>query len=163
MSRASLFDPLIPRPHFNLLAGKPHYEDRILVKRLPFPPDMDPNASTILVTPDIAKRDNIKDYQYGEVVSVADGISHWVLDCDKCGAHRFCPTLRFRHGRDQKVEPGFCPCGAEWSSAEIVKIPCEVRPGDRVLYNRNPDYQFEYEGQLYTFMFEQQYIIGVVE
>jgi co-chaperonin GroES (HSP10) len=164
MSRASLFDPLIPIPKAHPSEWKPHYEDRVCVKRLPFPPELDPLERTGLIKPDSMNRTRAKDYQYGEVVRVGVGNSRIHLSCSRgvCEA-RYLPLFVFRHGRDTFAKYSkICQCGYPWVR-EISPYPCEVKPGDRIVYNRNPDYEFEADGELFTFLFENQYILGIVE
>lgn len=38
-----------------------------------------------------------------------------------------------------------------------------VKPGDRVLYARVPDCEFMEGSDLYTFLFEEQHVMGVLE
>lgn len=164
MARESLWDPIIPRiEHTDPREWQPFHEDRILVKRLPFPHDLDPAASSLLHIPESSKRDFVKDYQYGEVVSVGPGESWHQLMCDSCNTQRFQPVLAFRGGRDVRTKIGRCDCGEEWALDAIVHFPCSLKPGDCVLYNRNPDYEFEHGGQIYTFMYENQYVLGLVD
>jgi co-chaperonin GroES (HSP10) len=38
-----------------------------------------------------------------------------------------------------------------------------VKPGDRVIYARVPDQEFEQDGVIHTFLFEEQHLMGILE
>jgi co-chaperonin GroES (HSP10) len=47
--------------------------------------------------------------------------------------------------------------------AAVSKAALDVRPGDRVIYARWPANEFEQNGELYTFLYEEQAILAVLE
>jgi co-chaperonin GroES (HSP10) len=47
--------------------------------------------------------------------------------------------------------------------AAVSKGALDVRPGDRVIYARWPANEFEQNGELYTFLYEEQAILAVLE
>jgi chaperonin GroES len=47
--------------------------------------------------------------------------------------------------------------------AAVSKGVLDVRPGDRVIYGRWPANEFEQDGETYTFLYEEQAILAVLE
>jgi co-chaperonin GroES (HSP10) len=45
----------------------------------------------------------------------------------------------------------------------VAEGPWDVKPGDRVIYARWPANEFEQDGELYTFLYEEQSILCVLE
>lgn len=119
--RDSFSDPL--RPRLNPLDFRPHYEDRVLVKRLPWPKD-----SGMLWTPGRPKDGP----QLGEVMRVGLG----------------------NRGNFQGIE------GLDWFNGRWL---CACQPGNKVLYARVPPQEFEHEGETYTFLFEENHVLGIIE
>lgn len=110
--RDSFSDPL--RPLFDPLAFRPYFQDRMCVKRLPWPQD-----SRIIFVPG----DKREGAQLGEVVTLGEG------NVSKFG--------------------------------EV--LPMNSKIGERVIYSRVPPQEFEHKGETYTFLFEEQHILGIVE
>jgi co-chaperonin GroES (HSP10) len=44
----------------------------------------------------------------------------------------------------------------------VAEGPWDVKPGDRVIYARWPANEFEQDGELYTFLYEEQAILAVL-
>lgn len=131
---ASQFDPL--RPRADLSNVRPHYEDRVLVRWVP-----PPAAPSIIATP-TAPNQRDTGPQHGIVVAVGagnTGITKTVVGRDGGPVAKI---KRFRGGG---------------------RVPPTVAPGDRVIYTRVPDQEFEHEGVLHTFLFEEQNILGILE
>lgn len=96
------------RPQADLASAIPYHEDRVLVRRIPPPPD-----GGVIVLPDSQGRGNVG-HQFGVVVAVTGK----VYDC---------------------------------------------APGDRVIYARWPANEFEQDGETFTFLYEEQAILAVLE
>jgi len=45
----------------------------------------------------------------------------------------------------------------------VHRVEPTVQPGDRVIYSRVPDQEFEQDGVLHTFLFEEQHVLGILE
>jgi co-chaperonin GroES (HSP10) len=135
MSRASFHDPLRPQVK-SLAEAIPYYEDRILVRWVPPPP----SASTIASPHTPNPRDTGP--QHGIVVAVGAGSSGLTK------------TVRGPEGQPMaKLKP----------FKNGVRVEPTVKPGDRVLYARVPDCEFMEGPDLYTFLFEEQSILGVLD
>lgn len=133
--RDSQFDPL--RPQFEGLANvMPHYEDRILVRWVP-PPD---SPSTISTPTRHSPRDTGP--QQGIVVRVGRG---------NTGLTK---VVKGPEGQPQVKHKPF---------KGGVTVEPTVKPGDRVLYARVPDCEFMEADELYTFIFEEQHVLGVLD
>lgn len=136
MSRASQFDPL--RPQVTSLAEAiPYYEDRVLVRWIAPPSN---TASTIAPPYTLTSRDTGP--QHGVVVAVGPGSTGLTK------------TVRGPEGQPQaKLKP----------FKGGVRVEPTVKPGDVVLYARVPDCEFMEGSDLYTFLFEEQSILGVLQ
>jgi co-chaperonin GroES (HSP10) len=95
------------RPRADVAHARPFHEDRVLVKRIPPPPD-----GRLVLIENQEGREKVG-HQFGVVVAVADGAF-------------------------------------------------DVRPGDRVIYQRWPANEFEQDGETYTFLYEEQAILCVL-
>lgn len=118
----------------NPVEYRPYYEDRVLVRR-----ERAELSEELIRAPYVdqhGETDRQKVYmQTGVVVATARG-----------------NTLTAKHD----------PRGG-LMIREHVLHPVEVKPGDCVLYARVPPQEFEHEGELYTFLFEEQHILAILE
>ncbi len=126
----STHDPL--RHEVDASQFRPIYEDRILVRRLPWPDDSKVYGGGI-VAPQIAHRRG--GCQLGEVIATGPGTS-------------FCTNLTT--GKTKRYRDG-------------SRIPCQVKPGDKVIYGRSEIDEFEKDGERYTFLFEEQGVLALYE
>jgi co-chaperonin GroES (HSP10) len=136
MSRASFHDPI--RPQVQSLADvTPFYEDRVLVRWIPPPP----STSSVIASPNTP---NPRDTgpQHGVVVAVGPGSTGLTKTVRGPEGQPVAKLKPFKGGG--RVEP-------------------TVKPGDRVLYARRPDCEFMEGPELFTFVFEEQDILGVLE
>jgi co-chaperonin GroES (HSP10) len=113
---------------------RPVFEDRVLIKRLPLK-----SEDRGLVIPESARSE--KGLLFGEVISVGRGFT----------------------GRSQLKK--------DWTGDLVsVVVPfkpakvqtCEVKPGDKVLYERFQQHEFFLHGETYNFVFEEQFIAAIV-
>lgn len=132
----SFADPLIPVAPISQV--RPVYEDRVLVKRLPWPGD---TSDTVIEAPAMTRRTN-KGIQFGEVVAVGPGAS---------GQTKF--TFRNRQGPQQRL--------VRFRDGERREM--QVKPGDRVYYQREERQEFLEGEDMYSFLFEEQHILAVIE
>lgn len=123
------------KPRFSPAEYRPCYEDRVLVRR-----ERAPQPEGLIRAPhtDLRGETDRQKVQTQTGIVVA------------CGAGN---TLRARMSR----------FGSWVWPRKHVLHPVEVKPGDRVLYARVPTQEFEHEDELYTFLFEEQHILAVLE
>lgn len=110
------------------------YEDRVLVQRLPL---IDHEGS--IVIPESAR--NERGLQRGLVLAVGPGIS---------GNSKIKMGVRGEENHVRSFKGG-------------SRAPMSCKPGDVVLYERDQTHQFEQDGEVYTFLFEEQFIAAVLE
>jgi co-chaperonin GroES (HSP10) len=144
----SIHDPL--RPELPNAAIFPHYEDRVLVKRLPWPEQGD-----------LALKDTRKEGpQLGEVIACGKYALH-IFQCGE-NIYRRRPKDIPKHG--PHVPTPHCPdCKEQMRYIGREFMAGEVKPGDKVIYSRVPPQEFTRDGETYTFVFEEQHILAVVE
>ena len=83
---------------------------------------------------------------------------------------RLDPAVFFRANRQQIVNLRWIDKIEPWFSGGLAldlkgggRVEPTVKPGDRVLYARRPDCEFMEGPELFTFVFEEQGILGVLE
>lgn len=135
MQHDSRFDPI--RPQVTSLAESiPYYEDRILVRWVP------PPAEESLIASPHTPNHRDTGPQQGIVVSVGKGNTGITKIVKGPQGQPVMKHKPFKNGG--RVEP-------------------TVKPGDRVLYARVPDCEFMEGPDLYTFLFEEAHVLGVLE
>ena len=122
------------RPTVDIASCTPTHEDRVLVRWI-----NPPSASSVIQSPFESNKRDIG-HQHGIVVATAAGNTGLTKINSKTGQMRYKPY-----------------CGA------IKRTPCTVQPGDHVIYSRVPAQEFEEDGELYTFIYEEQHILAIVE
>src|SRR5262245_56779574 len=133
INHASQFDPL--RTETDLSNVRPYYEDRILVRWVP---PQQPETGAGIVAPN---RPSPRDEGPQQGIVVAVGRGNTGLSSVVRGPENQ-PVIKHKPFRPaQRVEP-------------------TVKPGDRVLYSRVVDQEFEHEGVLHTFLYEEQHVLG---
>lgn len=156
ISRAQMskYDPLTPNAA-DLLDYQPFYEDRILVKW-----QAPPNPVGAVVAP-TAPSPRDSGPQHGIVVAVGPGNS---------GIHGFGkgmdadgnPKKTFQRFDFNEVRR-FMRNTLGTKDPARIHVPTELKPGDRILYARNPRDEFQRDGETYTFLFEEQHVLVVIE
>lgn len=179
----SFFDSLRPRLPDNV---RPFYEDRVLVRRIDKPDGSLP--SELLASPEVSERERTGP-QMGIVVAVGSGATGYgMLPAPGSEGPDTTPRRhRWKQFRvkniDGPVAQKCTACGRSsnfiWASRIDRKLcdECEwerqgkppvrrafqVKPGDTVWYERVPPNEFVRDGELYTFLYEDQSILGVCE
>lgn len=138
--RDSFYDPL--RPQLNVLDFRPYYEDRILVKRLPWP-----EKQSVLWTPGRTVKEGP---QLGEVISCGLGNR---VHRPGVGA-----VIKGISELDDILEHG-----KVYLASLKFYAPMAVVSGVKIVYSRVPPQEFEQDGEVYTFIFEEQHVLGIVE
>lgn len=140
---------------------RPHYEDRILVKKLPWPF----TESEVIQTPETLAARKEGD-QYGEVTAVGKGIRKFCFACE-CGAKQSRPAATREHAmREEMTFPNapFCStCQKDMVFKKMERYPFTVAKGDRVIYARCPSNEFEDGKNTFTFVYAEQSIFAVVD
>ncbi len=92
-----------------------------------------PSEERGLLVPDNAKPN--EGTQLGIVVAVGPGTTY---------------LTNYRSGKTKPYKGG-------------IRVPCDVKVGDKVAYNRSEIDEFQHEGELYTALFEEQALLAVIE
>lgn len=150
-TRDSFFDSLRPRLPDNV---RPFYEDRVLVRRIDKPDGSLP--SELLASPELAERERTGP-QMGVVVAIGSGATGYGM-LPAPGSEGPDTTPR-RH----KWKPWKHVVGWNGKGSARMHMPPTVKPGDTVWYERVPPNEFVRDGELYTFLYEDQSILGVCE
>lgn len=159
--QASFFDPLRYKLPENV---RPFFEDRILVRRID-----KPGPSDILAAPEKAEREK-RGPQLGIVVALGPGATgRGILPGDD-------PNSIPKSERWRPFTMKWANFGADIVMGDRVefqvfvtrhrtgkRVSFEVKVSDTIWYERMPDQEFMRDGELYTFLFEEQSVIGVVE
>lgn len=164
------------RPRLDPTQFRPYFEDRVLVKRLP-----QPTTEGSLHLPETRNQIGKGDYdpqglQYGLVVALGPGASGIWKDGEvrmmRSAAPREAPmglkpdTNRYEGPAAEAVQmPGHV---MPWKDAVDILdvtpvVPFECKVGDKVLYSRVPPHEFIHEGETYSFIFEEQSVLAVLE
>jgi co-chaperonin GroES (HSP10) len=138
LTHESRFDPIRPQVT-SLSQARPFYEDRVLVRWVP--PSGTESADSLIVSP---QTPNHRDTgpQQGIVVAVGRGNTGITKLTKGREGQPMVKLKKFKGGGH--IEP-------------------TVKPGDRVLYARVPDCEFMDGGELYSFLFEEQHVLGILE
>jgi len=143
---------------------KPYYEDRVLVRRID-----PPRVNALVELPYQSAREKLG-IQFGEVVAVGPGNTLLTYFCDHGNRPAVLGNTAYTDRKPGAPKPD-CKCGrpmeplvyTDSGKHASTRQPLSVKPGDRVLYARVPPQEFEQDGETYTFCFEEQHILAVLE